>query len=144
MSGFFAKQKAARSEEWISSPAHGIRPVFLVPANTPPLPLSKRQPLPTQEARRRRAASIAGYARAAQPSAAEARQRGAETRGRQLIGDSSWGRRMAEAKHLKRYGPSPTLGPRVTALEQRLAELERGQVSTNGHDTEVAIPAATA
>ena len=77
--------------------------------------------------RRRHAASIAGYARVehADPEElAATRQRGAETRGDQLRVDSSWGRRMAEAKRLKRYGPQPTTDQRYSALERRLARLE--------------------
>ena len=74
--------------------------------------------------RRRRAASIAGYARAEQPSAADARQRGAETRGDQLRGDSDWGRRMADLRRLKRYGPAPSTEDRIATLEKRLARLE--------------------
>ena len=52
------------------------------------------------------------------------RRRGGETRGAQLRGDASWGRRMAEARRLKRYGPHLTTDQRIDALEQRLALLE--------------------
>ena len=84
----------------------------------------------TRELRRRRAASIAGFARVekADPDElAAARQRGGETRGAQLQGDSDWGRRMAEAKRLKRYGPRPTTEQRLTVLERRMAALEATQ-----------------
>jgi hypothetical protein len=78
--------------------------------------------------RRRRAATIAGYARVAQADPdeiAEARQRGASIRGAQLRGDREWGKRMAEARRLKRYGATmPTTHQRLTEIEQRLERLE--------------------
>jgi hypothetical protein len=82
---------------------------------------------PLDGLRRRRAASIAGYARVekADPAElAEARQRGAQTRGAQLRGNSEWGRAMAEARRLKRYGPSLTIDSRLRLLERRVEALE--------------------
>jgi len=87
--------------------------------------------------RRRRAASIGGFARVAQAEPAElaaTRQRGGETRGDQLRGDSSWGRRMAEAKRLKRYGSQPTTDQRISALERRLVRLEAFLAVQDGVD----------
>jgi hypothetical protein len=66
--------------------------------------------VPSADLRRRRAASIAGFARVSQADREElatTRQRGAAVRGAQLRGDSDWGRRMAEARRLKRYGATP-------------------------------------
>jgi hypothetical protein len=78
--------------------------------------------------RRLRAAAIAGYARAqtADPDEiAQARRRGGAVRGAQLRGDSAWGRRMAEARRLKRYGATmPSAHARIDALERRVERLE--------------------
>ena len=85
--------------------------------------------------RRRRAASIAGYARAEQPRAQEARQRGSEARGEQLRGDSAWGRRLAAARTLKRHGVPPNTDGRIANLEKRLARLEARNEKDVGDQT---------
>jgi hypothetical protein len=78
--------------------------------------------------RRRRAAAIAGFARVSQadPSEiADARKRGGAIRGAQLRGDSAWGKRMAEARRLKKYGSYlPTTRQQLSELEKRLERLE--------------------
>ena len=77
--------------------------------------------------RRRRAASVAGFARIEQADPDElatSRQRGGETRGAQLQGDAAWGRTMAAAKALKRNGGGPTNEQRIAALESRLERIE--------------------
>ncbi len=78
-------------------------------------------------ARRRRAASLGGYARMAQGAPLqldEMRRKAGATRGAQLRGDSEWGRRMAEARRLKRYGPGLTTEQRLRDLERRMLALE--------------------
>lgn len=73
---------------------------------------------------RTRAAQVAGRARAAQESAAEARRRGNATSARLRAGDRDWGRKMALARALKR-GQLP-LDPtkEIQELERRLARVE--------------------
>jgi hypothetical protein len=84
--------------------------------------------VPSAELSRRRAAAIAGFARVSQADPeelAEARQRGGAARGAQLRGDKEWGKRMAEARRLKRYGAvTPTTHQRLTDIERRLERLE--------------------
>ena len=91
---------------------------------------------------RRRSATIAGYARVAQADPtelAEARQRGAAARGAQLRGDSSWGKRMSEARRLKRYGAvMPSTPQRINDLERRIKRLEAVLEKPNGRS----LPAA--
>ncbi len=83
-----------------------------------------QSPEASHDLKRRRAASIGGFARAQQESAQDARQRGGETRGAQLAGNSSWGQRLAELKRLKRNGPPPSLEIRVRELESQRRVLE--------------------
>ena len=77
---------------------------------------------------RRQVASLGGYARNAKADPDEiaaTRARGGATRAAQLRGRSDWGKRMAEAKRLKRYGPPPTNDERFAALEARISQLEK-------------------
>jgi hypothetical protein len=94
-----------------------------------------------QALRRRRTATLGGYGRITRSDPDElqaARRRGGETRARQLRGDSSWGRRMAEQRLLKAEstGRTPPLTARMCELEARLFIVEEalGLVSTR-HNT---------
>lgn len=103
---------------------------------------------PPNTNKRRAAARTGGLARIAHGDPNELaamRRRGGAARGRQLQGDSDWGRRMAEFKRLRRFGVRATdprqLEQRIAALEAALLGTQAGAAPLQGADDIASIPA---